>query len=359
MRKRILIISQAQFGAVIAPYQYSRYLKDRFDITYLCWDYESPRLDEEGVGVRYVSRQGGKIRRLVRLIRESIREIRRGNYDLVFVVYFQGCFFLPLAAKREPMVLDIRTGYVRSRGLKRWLNNRLIWFESLFFKYITILSESLREDLGIAARKCCLVPLGATHADFPPKTFDEAHLLYVGTLRHRNMEKTVEGFSRFYREQNGCLPASYVIVGAGHPEEEQRLRDAIERSSCPQKINYVGWVDHKDLGKYFAEANIGVAFIPLEDHFQFQPATKVFEYLLAGMPVIATSTYENARTINDTNGVLISDTPADFCRGLHRVLQERQRFDSAAISSSSTKYTWAYIIEHQLLPYLTSLMERP
>lgn len=359
MRKCILILSQVQFGSVIAPYQYSRHLKDRVDITYLCWDYGNPRVDEPGVRIQYISRHGGMVQRLLRLIRASVREIRRGQYDLVFVVYFQGCVLLPLLAGRNHMVLDIRTGWVRSRGIKRWLSNFLIYLESLFYKSITILSESLREDLGIASRKCCLVPLGATHAQVAPKTFENLRLLYVGTLQHRDIEKSIEGFSRFYEEKRGGVNMSYVIVGAGRPEDERRLCDAIERSSCPRQIEYAGWIDHKDLGKYFAEANVGVAFIPLEDHFQFQPATKVFEYLLAGMPVIATKTYENARTINDSNGVLISDTSADFCRGLHELAEKRQRFDSAAISAASTKYTWSYIIDHQLWPFLTSLMERP
>jgi glycosyltransferase involved in cell wall biosynthesis len=359
VNQRILILSQVQFGSVIAPYQYSRYLKDRFAITYLCWDYDYPRLDEPGVTVKYVSRQGGKIQRLTRFVRACVREIQHGRYDLVFVVYFQGCFLLPLFTGRNHKVLDIRTGYVRSRGLKRWLSNRLIYLESLFYRSITILSESLREDLGISARKCCLVPLGATHAEFPPKTFEEIRLLYVGTLQHRFIEKTVEGFARFYDEHHNGLRMSYVIVGAGRPDDEQRLRDATQRTSCRQQIRYAGWVDHKDLGRYFAEANIGVAFIPLEDHFQVQPATKVFEYLLAGMPVIATNTLENARTINRSNGVLTSDTSEDFHRGLNEILNARHLYDSKAISGSSTKYTWSYIITHQLYPFLVSLMKEP
>jgi len=359
VNERVLILSQVQFGSVIAPYQYSRYLKDRFAITYLCWDYGSSRVDEPGVTVIYVSRRGGKIQRLARFIRECIREIRQGNYDLVFVVYFQGCFLLPLFTGRNRKVLDIRTGYVRSRGIKRWLSNRLIYFESLFYRSVTILSESLREDLGIAAGKSCLVPLGATHAEFPPKTFEEINLLYVGTLQHRSIEKTVEGFSSFYDAHHGELKMSYVIVGAGRPDDERRLRDAIQRSSCSQCIRYAGWVDHKDLGTYFAEANVGVAFIPLEDHFQVQPATKVFEYLLAGMPVIATNTLENARTINRTNGVLTSDTPGDFCRGLDEMLHSRHLYDSGAISRASTRYSWSYIIANQLYPYLMTLLKEP
>jgi glycosyltransferase involved in cell wall biosynthesis len=357
VRHRILILSQVQYGSVIAPYKYSQHLKDRYDFTYLCWDYGSTRVEEPGVEVKYVSRLGGKIQRLFRLLRKAFAEIRTGNYDLVYVVYFQGCVIVPLLAGRRRMVLDIRTGYVRSRGIKRWLSNRLIWFESLFYKYVTILSESLRKDLGIAAGKSCLVPLGATHAPSDPKTFEEMRLLYVGTLMHRDMEKTIDGFSRFYDENKDCVRMSYVLVGGGRAEDEQRLRDAIQGSSCPHHIQYVGWVDHKDLGRYFAEANIGVAFIPIEDHFQFQPATKVFEYLLAGMPVIATQTYENAKTINDTNGVLISDTPGDFCRGLQVLMNARGRFDSTSISKASLQYTWSYIIEQQLAPFLQSLLE--
>ncbi len=359
MNKRLLIISHVQFGSVIAPYKYSSYLKDRFAITYLCWDHGSSRLEEPGVEVKYVSREGGKFTRLYRLVRESIREIRQGNYDLVFIVYFQGCFVIPLLTGREKKVLDIRTGYVRSAGIKRWLSNRLITFESLFYRSVTILSESLREDLGIPSAKCCLVPLGATHTLLAPKTFEEMRLLYIGTLQHRSIDKTVEGFSRFFQENQGCLNMSYVIVGSGLPDDERRLRLAIQHSSCSHLIQYVGWVEHNELGKYLAAANIGVAFIPLEDHFQVQPATKVFEYLLAGMPVIATNTLENARTINQSNGVLTSDTPDDFCRGLRVMMERRHLFDSRAISAASTKYTWSYIINEQLYPFLVSLTEKP
>lgn len=357
MKKRILILSQAQYGSVIAPYQYTRYLKDRFDFTYLCWDYGSKRVEEPDVSVVYVSRGGRKATRLLRFIHEALREITKGRYDLVFVVYFQGAFLLPLLARRERMVLDIRTGYIRASGFQRWLNNALITFETFFFKHVTILADSLREDLHIPARKCCLVPLGAEHAEFPPKSFEDLRLLYVGTLERRFIEKTVVGFSRFCEEMRGCRNMSYVIVGGGRPVDKQRLQEAIEQSPCANSVHYVGWVDHKDLGKYFHEANIGVAFVPLEDRYQAQPATKVFEYLLAGMPVIATKTRENVKSINDTNGVLVSDTPEDFCHGLHALVEASHRYDSVSISRASRVYSWRHIINGQLYPYLVALME--
>jgi glycosyltransferase involved in cell wall biosynthesis len=357
--QRLLIISQVQYGSHIDPYQYTRYLRDRFAITLLCWDYGYPRVEEPGVNVIYVSRSGGMVQRLSRFIKESLREIKEGNPDLIFVVYFQGSVMLPLISRRRSdMVLDIRTGYVRGGELSRRINNFLILFESFFYRRVTIISESLRKYLRIAAAKSFVLPLGAEYVHAAPKSFEEMRLLYIGTLQHRSIEKTVEGFSRFHDQQHENVDMTYVIVGAGPEEDVRRLREAISRSSCSHHIQYVGWVEFRDLGKYLEAANIGVAFIPLEEHFQAQPATKVFEYLLAGMPVIATRTYENARSIDDSNGVLVSDTPEDFCRGLHELRDARSRFDSAAISRASESYTWSHIINQQFYPFLVSLMEK-
>ncbi|RPH37466.1 hypothetical protein EHM92_02630, partial [bacterium] len=188
MTPRLLILSQTQFGSHIDPYQYSRYLKDRCEITFVCWDYDFPRVEEPGVIVMYVSRQGGKLQRLARFIGKCIREIREGKYDLVFVVYFQGSSLLPLlSGRRRATVLDIRTGYVRGRGLKRWISNRLIYLESLFYRHVTIISESLRSALGIPLRKSYILPLGAEYQQAVPRTFEQMHLLYIGTLQHRSI----------------------------------------------------------------------------------------------------------------------------------------------------------------------------
>jgi glycosyltransferase involved in cell wall biosynthesis len=90
----------------------------------------------------------------------------------------------------------------------------------------------------------------------------------------------------------------------------------------------------------------------MTDYYDVQPVTKTFEYLLSGMPVIATNTSENRKVINQGNGVLIGDTAEDFYTGLKTILKNRLFFDSVKIRNNSMEYTWYNIVDKNLKIYL-------
>lgn len=356
-RARLLMAGQDQFGYLTDSYQFASHLRDTFEITYLGRDEGLPRVAMDGVRVVYLPRVGGKLRGLLKFLAGVFREIRRGKFDLVYISHFPGAGLYPLFMPRGVFVMDVRTGYVRQGGLIRWIMNREIFIDSLMFRHVTVISESLREVLGINKSKVRVVPLGADMPELPPRRFDGMHLLYVGSLEVRHIDRTVAGFARFHREFHAQIPLSYDIVGFGPPETEQTLRAAIVDSGCAESITFHGRVPLTQLGPFLARNTVGIAFIPIEDHYQCQPATKLFEYLLAGMAVLATKTYENARIVRAESGVLIDDT-ADAVYGglkvLHRCLHT---FDSRTIRLTVAEYTWARIVREDLAPYLLSVLE--
>ena len=348
--KKILILNQDQFGYHTDTYQYCRYLRRFYAITYLCWDYGSAKVEQEGITILYVSRSGNKLRRLSRYIQESMREIRKGKYDLVFVVHFPTSSLLPLLLGRRKMILDVRTGFVRNGPVFRIIYDMCLLFDSLAFSRVTIISESLRHQLHIPAARCHVLPLGAEEVSVGEKQFREIRLFYVGSLDFRNIDATVDGFDRFCTEMNGNVAASYDIVGFGMAEEERRLTGAIQRARNSRCITFHGRIPNKDLKPFLERNNVGIAFIPMKRHYQVQPATKVFEYLLAGMVVLATKTIENARVINSSNGVLVSDTAEGVYTGLMEIHRNLGTYDSSAIKSASRKYTLENIIFGNLKP---------
>lgn len=184
------------------------------------------------------------------------------------------------------------------------------------------------------------------------------HLLYVGSLEARHIDRTVEGFARFYREFGQKIVLSYDIVGFGPRDAEERLRDSIAASGCDRAVTFHGRIPYAGLQPFLERTNIGIAFIPLEEYYQCQPATKLFEYLLAGMPVVATSTWENVRIVNETNGVLVPDSADGVYDGLRRLYQNRASYDSRAIRATVADYTWERIVTENLQPYLSTMMNQ-
>jgi hypothetical protein len=86
-----------------------------------------------------------------------------------------------------------------------------------------------------------------------------------------------------------------------------------------------------------------------------QPVTKTCEYLLNGMPVIATSLKEHQLLINSENGVVIEDDITDITYGFKFIFENRHNYSSDKIQLQSVSLSWEYIIDQILIPYIESI----
>ena len=55
MKERLLIINKEQFGSLTDSYKWCQYLRDDYDITFICFDSGRDKLSQDGVIVKYVS----------------------------------------------------------------------------------------------------------------------------------------------------------------------------------------------------------------------------------------------------------------------------------------------------------------
>jgi glycosyltransferase involved in cell wall biosynthesis len=353
--KRLLIINPKQFGYHLDTYHYCKWARDDFQITYLGFDGGRPKRTVERVGVHYVPCGGCLLTRYLRFLASCVVECGRG-YDAVFVKYFPGCSLLRRLYPRSRLVLDIRTGSVASRSWKRrWWDGLLRW-EGRCFGHITVISASLAAKLHLPESEVHLLPLGADPVPTSGKTFSSLHLLYVGTFTGRRIEDTVAGFHRFYSEVGRSVDATYDVVGDGYNGELGRLRALVQKLGLDEVVSLPGFVPPDELTPYYEKCNVGVSYIPINDIYDCQPPTKTFEYLLGGLPVVATNTSENAAVITACNGLLIDDTPAAFYEALKKLRATRVAYCSDRIRQEALVYSWERIVRSNLVPYLNSLI---
>jgi glycosyltransferase involved in cell wall biosynthesis len=350
--KRLLIINPVQFGYHLDTYYYCKWAHTSFQITYQGFDTGRPKLEVEGVAVRYVSWRGSRVRRYRRFLRSCLAVCGDG-YDVVFVKYFPGCSLLRRLHPRQRFVLDIRTGSIARNPLRRWWQDLFLRAESLWFRHVTVISASLARKLGLA--RVHILPLGADPIETSPKDFAALRLLYVGTLQDRRIEDTVRAFHRLYRTGDGRVVMTYDVVGDGPNGERDRLHAWVKDHGLDQVVSLPGFVHHRDLAQYYEKCNVGVSYIPINRIYDCQPPTKTFEYLLAGMPVIATKTSENAAVITEHNGLLIEDTPEAFYQAVRKLMGFRHVYSSDRIRAHALKYSWETIVHDNLVPYIHSL----
>lgn len=317
------------------------------------WD----KVSIDGVKPVYIIFGKNKILNNLRFYREAVFYIKRKLPRLVILNRsFFFCIF-KILNHSTTFVYDIRSGIVSSSFWKRTFYTWLIRFDLLFFKNITVISESLAKQLRI--RKYHVLPLGAEKFDLSPKYFKSLKLLYVGSFLNRRIEDTIKGFRMYLDDNNVEYDISYHIYGFGDTDSEKTIKSLIFELNLLDRVYFHGRFAYHDLPLILGAHNIGVSYIPITKFYDVQPPTKTFEYLLAGMPVIATNTQENARVINKSNGVLINDNPLAFNRGLQDICTAIycNQYSSNEIIGDSIGYTWVNIVVSNFKKYIDNLLE--
>jgi len=353
MKKKLLIVNPNQFGYSAGYQYYCKYLKDEFDIDFLCIDRGFVKVDAPSVQVIYRNFKKNRINNLLSFILYAIRLSRKNKYDIIFSVYFRWVFLLGMLCKSKLKILDIRTGSLSDNKLQRLLYNSMNLFSSFFFDKITILSSSLAGLLKLPEKKTNILPLGASALDETQKLFNKMHLLYVGTLHKRHIEKTIDGFSRFYKKYAGKIALRYDIVGFSNINDDlEKNKFIIKKNNLNTIVKYHGRKNHQQLKEYIQNATIGVCFIPQMPYYDVQPPTKIFEYALSGLITIATNTSENRRFITEINGVICEDNADSFCEAMEKVYANLDEYKDRKIRESLNEYNWENIVKNILLPIL-------
>ncbi len=340
MKPHLIIINQAQFGYHIDTYYYCKYMQGHYKIIYIGRDHGLEKIDMSGVKI--INIKSNKKNLHLNFLKEVLKHTKSAK-SIIFIKYFKGInTLIRILRPHNKQILDIRTSSIDPNIIKRFLNDTILKIESFLFKNITIISKSLACKLKLQSRSYIL-PLGADILSETDKKFDTLRLLYVGTLHNRNIHKTIEGFTKFLRANSKNSKTHYTIIGTGFKKEVDQLKKIVEANKLQNYVHILGRIPHNQIKKYFDSHNVGVAYIPITPYFNFQPPTKTFEYVLSGLAVIGTATYENKLVINQTNGILTGDSAEDFCNGLQILNLKLNSFKSKAIRNQSLQYEWQNI----------------
>lgn len=351
---KLLICSSTQFGYLTDTFKYCQYLKSEIEITYIGWDQGKEKINICGVNIIYISCKGNVIQRNLRLLRAIHIELKN-KYDVIFINYVRGISFVKIFNWKLKFVLDVRTLCVDKNNLRRIFLNLLLKFESTLFKYKSIISDGLAKKIGF--NNYFLLPLGADSMSSPICEKDQLHLLYIGTLQNRDIIKCVKGFF-LYCKSSKDNKAKFTIVGNSSGNELIEIKSFIKKNDLQSQVSCEGYVHHSKIGKYFSEANLGVSFVPIKSYFEFQPPTKTFEYLLSGLPVIATNTSEHKKFLSFKKyAILINDSEFDFRDALLEMKEKIHYINSIDILKDSQKYSWEVIIRNSMLSMLNHIVK--
>jgi len=167
--------------------------------------------------------------------------------------------------------------------------------------------------------------------------------LYQGYLQpDRQLDRLIHAAA--FLEQNIVI----VMMGKSYKTTQPELEALIASEGVSDRVKIVPWVPYAELLDWTASADIGLTIFPVDyapDHVKAFLPNKLFEYLMVGLPVLASPLEAVAEVIRtyDVGQVLSSLAPADIGTAINAMLADHDalaRMHQNTLEAAQGEFNW-------------------
>jgi glycosyltransferase involved in cell wall biosynthesis len=259
---------------------------------------------------------------------------------------------------RIPGVLEVNSPLIEEQARYRRLANREL-AESIAERAFDAASSVVAVSQEVAdyvnaylkpARQSHIVPNGVApdRSNTGRLESDVFTIGFVGTLKPwHGVADLLDAFAQVHKSD---CQTRLLIIGDG-PEREPLAADVVRCGLC-EAVSFTGAVPPMEIPLQLAKMDVAVAPYPTIDRFYFSPL-KLYEYLAAGLPTVASRSGQIAAVIDDgVTGLLYppGDTAA-LAAALQRLRSDPPlctRLGRAGRELVLQRHTWKHTVERML-----------
>ncbi len=298
---------------------------------------------------------------LLRYVRAASRFIRAAQPDVVVLLHTMAAP-LTYLLKGIPHVLYWNEHALRVMGsdgaglLKRWfraLKYRWLYVEAARrVDLLMPIGEAHRDDLiaqGCSPDRVKLIYMGVDEkfrgvALVRQRQADDSlELIYTGTVQKaRGRDVMLEGIAMAV---SSGVPVRLTMVGAS-PDELEYCNAYAQKLGIAENVAMHGRVPGHDIPGFIAQADAGICIWEDQPWWRFNPPTKLFEYLVAGLPVLGSNIRTHTQYIDNWhNGIIFEYDSTCFAEVVQALWRRRSELPSMKWQAfeSGESYRWVNI----------------
>ena len=167
-------------------------------------------------------------------------------------------------------------------------------------------------------------------------------LTYVGTLsgEHRGVETAIQALALLRRS----VPEATLRLVGGRSDHKARLEALAADLGLADAVEFTGWVQEETIPSQIAAADVGIVPHRSTRHTETTVPHKLFQYMAAGLPVLATDTKPVSRIVDDAEAGLVvpAEQPQAMATAAKRLTDaaERRRFGTNGRTAVEGRYNW-------------------
>ncbi|MFQ6052333.1 MAG: glycosyltransferase family 4 protein [Candidatus Hydrothermarchaeota archaeon] len=262
-----------------------------------------------------------------------IREIKKRRSDVVYITNPRLFFLAPIFDFFGiKYILEIRDYWRRKIKLSYIEYFLMKMFARRATMVVTVTSsfkEKISKELGVKDEKILLIPNGADTSRFylekNEKLKSELDLedfkivMYVGLMDYvKGLEDFVRAFKFVSKEKN----VKFLLIGEG-PEKNNLMKIAKEEGI--DNVLFFDPVEYSMIPDYLSIADIGIVPLKPMQETNFAIPSKLFEFMAAGVPVIASATYELSKVVNESMAGLCVENPQEIASAILHLLNNEDK----------------------------------
>ena len=349
-------------------HNYCVHLSERYVVTIISRDDGLNKIECDAYKSIYIGKHRGiSKKKLVRKFRtllgimETICAVKKHvqihKYDVIYIWDQTWAFLFKLTLGfRHKYIMQMFAPGVSGSKLKNLIHDYQVRINVLFFDNVFMGSERAKQFFNVPDYKAYITGVGVEGIGFRERSFKSMNLVYLGALTNRYVDESVLGFIRFYNANKDQISMSYKIIGGGDEGSVNSMKTIIENEGFGVPVQYLGRLDDDQVLEVFNASNIGVVYNRVTSYYTNNISTKLYEYLLSGMPVIAVKNSSLLSVVTQDNGVTVEDNPESFEAGLKMIMSSLDNYNSERIAMSGSACSVAKIVQDRLIPYLDKII---
>ena len=245
------------------------------------------------------------------------------------------------------------TGFAPIKAITRYAIRWLMYYGARKSALVMPIGEAHRDDL--IAHQCNhsqtqMIYMGvaqsfngvALHENTRNLT-DAVRLVYVGSVHEdRGRDVMLEAIAI----ANKQLKIAHLTIVGASDEQYQYCHTALIKLGITDSVTIHGRVAGHMIPNFMRQADAGICLWQDLAWYRFNPPTKLFEYLVAGLPVLASNIRTHTQYIQDGfNGVIFNYNSESLAQAIQTMWQKRDELAQMKnrTHQASAAYLWVNI----------------